>query len=105
MAFRPEDHSILAQIAFWGAGAAFLCGFISCVVCNIVILARTKALINPVDERELSRGEKMGRKFSRGTSVLVDDRFRSLRRAWSTSMAVTFLSFLAILTMIVTLGE
>ncbi|EJL54885.1 hypothetical protein PMI09_02201 [Rhizobium sp. CF122] len=101
MAFRLYDQTSLIQIIFWLAGATFVIAFICCFACIALILLRTQALKNLDRERHLPVGEKMGLKFSRANSFLVDTAFERTRRALFASFAAALLSVFVITALIV----
>ncbi len=105
MAFRPEEHSIVVQAAFWMASTVLLVGFATFLISLAAVLVKTGSLVERVEDRELGTGHRMGKRFSRLTPFFTEPSFRALRAAVFGGLTAVLLSFIILFATIASLGS
>jgi len=93
MRLEMEDQPPLLLLAVGVCFIVFVVSFCTAFFATLLIFSRTGALVDRAEDRQLSLGERAGRKMSRWNEFLVADEFRSLRRLYFSAWAGTLGSF------------
>jgi hypothetical protein len=75
-----EGALVLIALAAGACALVFVASFFTALYTILLAGARSGALVSLPEERDLSWGERAGRRNSRGNRVFVADEFRPLRR-------------------------
>jgi hypothetical protein len=93
MRFEMGDQPPLLTVAVGVCLIVFIGSFCTAFFATLLIFSRTGALVDRADERELSWGERAGRKMNRWNDFLVADEYKSLRRLYFSAWAGALGSF------------